>query len=151
MRPRLETLRRLVTLYSTVEEMHSIELQRTTAAVNEAREAVGVEREIARAALVDDRVALLAGDRTNRIVAETQQEISGWRQRGLERILIRREELNDAAMKQYVASRLRREQLRRIVDGMAGELDIEEGRRTRADTMDGCAKEVAFPKRMKIR
>jgi hypothetical protein len=136
MSSRLETLQRLVTLYSTVEEMHSLELQRMTAAVHEVRGAVGVEREIARAALVDGRVALLAGDYTKRIVAETQQEISGWRQSRLERIRIQREELSDAAMKQYVASRLKREQLKRIVDEIAAQLDIERGRRDQAISDD---------------
>jgi hypothetical protein len=133
---RLETLQRLVTLYSTVEEMHSVELQRMTAAVREAERAVGIERELARAALVDGRLALLAGNCANRIVAETQQEISRWRQRALERIRIQREELSNAAMKQYVTSRLKREQLERLTDEIAAQLDTEEGRRIQAVSDD---------------
>jgi hypothetical protein len=136
MRSRLEMLQRLVTLYSTVEEMHSVELQRMTAAVREVERAAGVEREIARAALVDGRVALLAGDCANRIVAETQEEISGWRQRALERIRIQREELSDAAMRQYVASRLKKEQLKRVTDEMAARMDVEERRRVQAVSDD---------------
>ena len=136
MRSRLEMLQRLVTLYSTVEEMHSVELQRMTAAVREVERAAGVEREIARATLVDGRVALLAGDCANRIVAETQQEISGWRQRALERIRIQREELSDAAMRQYVASRLKKEQLKRVTDEMAARMDVEERRRVQAVSDD---------------
>ena len=136
MRSRLEMLQRLVTLYSTVEEMHSVELQRMTAAVREVERALGVEREIARATLVDGRVALLAGDCANRIVAETQQEISGWRQRALERIRIQREELSDAAMRQYVASRLKKEQLKRVTDEMAARMDVEERRRVQAVSDD---------------
>jgi hypothetical protein len=136
MRSRLEMLQRLVTLYSTVEEMHSVELQRMTAAVREVERALGVEREIARAALVDGRVALLAGDCANRIVAETQEEISGWRQRALERIRIQREELSDAAMRQYVASRLKKEQLKRVTDEMAARMDVEERRRVQAVSDD---------------
>jgi hypothetical protein len=136
MRSRLEMLQRLVTLYSTVEEMHSVELQRMSAAVREVERALGVEREIARAALVDGRVALLAGDCANRIVAETQEEISGWRQRALERIRIQREELSDAAMRQYVASRLKKEQLKRVTDEMAARMDVEERRRVQAVSDD---------------
>jgi hypothetical protein len=131
-----EMLRRLVTLYSTVEEMHSIELQRLTAAVREAEQAVEVERQVAQAALINGRLALLAEDCASRIVAETQQEISGWRQRGLERVRIQREELSDAAMKQYVASRLKREQLKHATDEIAEQLDIEEGRRIQAVSDD---------------
>ena len=50
MQPRLETLRRLVALYAAVEEMHSTELQRMTAAVRETQQAIGIEREVARSA-----------------------------------------------------------------------------------------------------
>jgi hypothetical protein len=136
MLPRLKMLQRLVTLYSAVEEMHSVELQRSTAAVREAEQAMEIEREAARVALINGRVALLTGDCTSRMVAETQKEISEWRERGLERVRIQREELNAAAMKQYVASRLEREQVKRVTDEIAAQLDIEDGRRIQAVSDD---------------
>lgn len=132
----LETLRRLATLYAAVEEMHSAELQRMTAAVRQTQQAIGVEQEIARSARVDGRVALLEGNRTSWMMSETQQETAAWRRRRLERIRLEREELNDAAKDQYVASRLKREQIKRVFDDIAARMEIEEGRRMQAASDD---------------
>jgi hypothetical protein len=136
MQTRLKALQRLVTLYAAVEEMHSTELQRMTAAVREAQQAIGVEQEVVRSARVDGRGALLAGDSVGRMMAETQQETAVWRREGLERIRLEREELNDAAREQYVASRLKREQIKRVFDDIAARTEIEEGRRMQAASDD---------------
>jgi hypothetical protein len=136
MQPRLKTLVRLVTLYAAVEEMHLAELQRMTAAVSETQEAIRVEREAARSARVDIREALLAGDRVSWTMAETQQEIAASRRLTLEQIRAGREELSDAAMEQYVASRLKREQIKRVFDDIAARKEIEEGRRLQATSDD---------------
>jgi hypothetical protein len=136
MQPRLETLRRLVTMYSAVEEMHSTELQRMTAAVREAQQAIGVQLNMAQSARMDGRGALRDGDRMAWKFAETRQEAAGWRRRGLEQIRLRREELNDAAREQYVASRLKREQIKRVIDDIAARIEIEEGRRMQAVSDD---------------
>ena len=136
MQSRLETLRRLVTLYAAVEEMHSVELQRMTAAVRETQQAIGLVQEIARSAREDGRTALLGEDRVCWMMAETQQETAAWRRRGLEQIRVEREELSDAAREQYVASRLKREQIKRVLDDIAARLEVEEGRRTQAASDD---------------
>jgi len=136
MQTRLETLQRLVTLYTAVEEMHSTELQRMASAVREAQQAIGIEQEVARSARINGRGALLAGDRVSWMMAETQQETAAWRRRRLEQIRLEREELNEAAREQYVASRLKREQIRRVFDDIAARLEIEEGRRLQAASDD---------------
>jgi hypothetical protein len=136
MQTRLEALQRLVTLYAAVEETHSIELQRMTAAVREAQQAIGVEQEVVRSARVDGRGALLAEDRMGWMMAEIQQETAAWRRQGLERIRLEREELNDAAREQYVASRLKREQIKRVFDDIAARMEVEEGRRMQAASDD---------------
>jgi hypothetical protein len=136
MQTRLKALQRLVSLYAAVEEMHSTELQRMTAAVREAQQAIGVVQEVVRSARVDGRGALLAGDSVGRMMAETQQETAVWRREGLERIRLEREELNDAAREQYVASRLKREQIKRVFDDIAARVEIEEGRRMQAASDD---------------
>jgi hypothetical protein len=123
-------------LYAAVEEMHSTELQRMTAAVRETQQAIGVEQEVMRSARVDGRGALLAEDRVGWMIAETQQETAAWRRQGLERIRQEREELSDAAREQYVASRLRREQIKRILDDIAVRVEVEEGRRMQAASDD---------------
>ena len=66
------------------------------------------------------------------MMAETQQETAESRRRALEQIRVEREELNDAAREQYVASRLKREQMKRVFDDIASRMEIEEGRRMQA-------------------
>jgi hypothetical protein len=133
---RLETLRRLVNLYAVIEEMHSTELQRMTAAVREAEQAIVVERDVAKSARTDGRGALIAEDRVGWLMSETQQERADWRRRQLEHIRLQREQLNDEAMQQYVASRLKREQMKRVFDEIAAQTEIEEERRTQAASDD---------------
>jgi len=136
MRTRLETLQRLATLYAAVEEMHSTELQRTAFAIREAQQAIGIEQRVARSARIDGRGALLAGDRVNWMMAEIQKETAAWRRRGLEQIRLERERLNETAREQYVASRLKREQMKRVVDDIAARMEIEDGRRKQAASDD---------------
>ena len=136
MQTRLETLQRLVTLYAAVEKMHSTELQRMASAVREAQQAIGIEQEVARSARINGRGALLAGDWVSWMMAETQQETAAWRRRRLEQIRLEREELNEAAREQYVASRLKREQIKRVFDDIAVRMEIEEGRRLQAASDD---------------
>ena len=136
MEPRLEAMRRLAALYAAVEEMHSIELQRVTAEVREAEDAIERERQVARLSRVDGRAALVEGNRMNWMMAESEQETAAWRRRALELIRLKREELNNAAMEQYVASRLKREQMKRVCEDIASRLEIEEGRRVQAVSDD---------------
>src|SRR5277367_4477115 len=136
MRSRLETLRRLAGLYAAVEEMHATELQRIAGAVLEAKNAIGVEREAGRLARLEGREALQSGDRVNWIMSETRQETAAWRRKKLEEIRIRREQLNDAAREQYVASRLKRQQIEQVSDEISDRLEIEEGRRAQATSDD---------------
>jgi hypothetical protein len=136
MQTRLDTLQRLVSLYAAVEEMHSTELQRMGSAVRAAQQAIGIEQEVARSARVNGREALLAGDRVSAVMAETQQKTAGWRRRRLEQIRLEREKLNEAAREQYVASRLKREQIKRVLDDMALLMEIDRGRRLQAASDD---------------
>jgi hypothetical protein len=136
MQTQLETLQRLVNLYAAVEQMHSTELQRMTAAVREAEHAIEGEQHVAHSARLDGREALSSGDRVGWIIAETRQETAGWRRQRLEQIRMEREKLNDAAREQYVASRLKKEQMKRVFDEIDTRLEIEEGRKAQAISDD---------------
>jgi hypothetical protein len=126
-----------MTLYAAVEEMHSVELQRMTAAVRETQRAIGAVQEIAQSARLDGRAALFGGDQVCWTMAETRQETAARRRGGLEQIRAEREELNNAAREQYVASRLKREQIKRVLDDIATRVEVEEGRRIQAASDDG--------------
>jgi hypothetical protein len=136
MSTRLETLQRLMNLYTAVEQMHSTELQRLTTAVREAQQAISVEQSVAQAARIDGREALTGGDRVGWMMSETQQETAGWRRQKLEQIRVERQELSDAAREQYVASRLRKEQMKRVFEEMEARAEIEEGRRVQSSSDD---------------
>ena len=49
MRSRLETLRRLASLYGSIESLQSAELQRRSAAVQEAEQSIGFQQAVVRA------------------------------------------------------------------------------------------------------
>ena len=136
MRTRLETLARLARMYTLVEEMHSAELQRMSAAVGEAEQAIEVEQQIAHRARVAVCGALVGGDAVGRRMAETQQEMAAWRKTRLEEIRAEREERKVAAKEEYAASRLKKEQMERVLEEIAGRLEIEEARRMQAVSDD---------------
>jgi hypothetical protein len=136
MSTRLETLQRLMNLYAAVEQMHSTELQRMTIAVHEAQQAIEIEQHVAQEARADGRGALSSGDRAGWMMSETQLETSGWRAQRLEKIRVERQELSDAAREQYVASRLKKEQMKRVFDEIEARTAVEEGRKAQSSSDD---------------
>ena len=136
MRARMDALKRLAALYGVVEELHSVELQRATAALREARQAIGAQQDRARSARGDGRMAVTLGDRMGRTAAEVLGERADWKRRRLDEIRVGREELNDSAREQYVASRLKSEQIRRVVERVNERVESEERRRRQAASDD---------------
>jgi hypothetical protein len=132
MTQRLQTLKRLVTLYGIVEELQSLGLQRTTAAVHEAEQAMTVQQRMAQSARLSGRDALSAGDRMGWTVSEIQRDTAGWKRRRLEQVRLEREELREAAREEYVASRLKNEQMKRVTEGIVAQAAFEEERRLQA-------------------
>jgi hypothetical protein len=132
MQPRAQRLKRLVNLYGIVEEMHALELQRMAASVREAERAIEAQQRIAQLARFDGRDALAEGDRMGWTAAETQQETAGWRRLRIEQVRAEREALNKAVREQYMASRLKNEQMRHVTGSIVAQAEIEEGRRLQA-------------------
>jgi hypothetical protein len=132
MQPRSQRLKRLVSLYGIVEEMHALELQRTVASVREAEQAIEAQQRIAQLARFDGRNALAGEDRIGWTAAETQQETAGWRRLRLEQVRVEREALNHAVRAQYMASRLKSEQMKHMTGSIVAQAGIEEGRRLQA-------------------
>ncbi len=132
MHARLAELKRLMSLYGDIEEMHSSGLQRATMAVQEAEQAIGDEEERARTSSSHGRDALVAGDPLGLAAARTQREIAEWRQERLRDLRLEREMLKDEARRQYLASRMQREQMRYVVDNAATLAEVEAGRKMQA-------------------
>jgi hypothetical protein len=132
MHSRLAALKRLMSLYGGIEEMHSVGLQRTMAAVREAEQAIDVQQETVRSSNSHGRDALMTGDRMEWAAARTQREIAEWKQERLQQVRLEREKLNDEARRQYIASRLQSEQMKHVVDSAATQVEVEAGRRMQA-------------------
>lgn len=132
MQPRSQRLKRLVSLYGIVEEMHALELQRMAASVREAERAIEAQQRIAQLAHFDGRDALAKGDRIGWTAAETQQGTAGWRRRRIEQVRVEREVLNKAIWEQYMTSRLKNEQMKHMTGNIVAQAEIEEGRRLQA-------------------
>jgi hypothetical protein len=136
MQPRLDTLRRLVTLYSAVEEMHAAEMERMMTALRETSHAIYIEQQMARSVRMESQGALTTGDSLVWRMSETKQESVRRRQKRLEQIRVERDELSDAAREQYVASRLKREQMDRLLGDITTRMEVEERRRSQAASDD---------------
>lgn len=136
MHSRLVALKRLMSLYGGIEEIHSVALQRAIAAVREAEQAIDVEEKSAQISSSLGRDAMIAGDAMGLAVARTQQEIAEWRQERLREIRLEREMLKDEARKQYIATRLQSEQMKYVVDNAAAQMEVEEGRKMQTSLDD---------------
>ncbi|HEY6413158.1 MAG TPA: hypothetical protein VIX42_05695 [Edaphobacter sp.] len=134
MQPRLNRLKRMAALYGVVERMHSTELRRATSILREAELAIEGQRAIVRAVEFDGREALISGDRMDWSFAETQREIAAERGARLEQIRLSRETLSAAARERYTASRVKSEQMNRVVERDTWRVEMEEGRRVQIMT-----------------
>ncbi|WP_348268694.1 hypothetical protein P8936_05580 [Edaphobacter paludis] len=132
MHSRVDALKRLMSLYVRIEEMHSIELQRTTAAVKEAEQAIDAQEETARSSSYLGRDALIAGDQMDWAAARTQREVAEWKQQRLQQIRLEREMLSEQAGRMYRSSHLRSEQIRHVVDDAAMQIASKTDRQAQA-------------------
>ena len=135
MHSRIDALKRLMSLYGSVEAMHSAELQRTMASVQEAESAIHVQEKTIDSSTILGCDALISGDRMKWAAAKTQREIAECKQQRLQQVRLEREKLNEEARKEYRASRLRSEQIQHVIDDAATQIEIKTGRQTQA-TLD---------------
>lgn len=136
MHSRLKTWNRLKTLYESLESMRLTELRQKTAALREVERSIEMQHRMARSARFDGRDALVLGDRMSWEVAEVQRRSVGSKLRQLDQIHVERESLNDEAREQYVASRIKSEQMKSVAKSVAEQVEIEAGRRVQAASDD---------------
>lgn len=125
-----------MSLYGEIEEMHSAELNRTMAAVQEVEEAMDEQKKAVRSSSFVGRDALIAGDRIGLAASRTQWEIAEWKQQRLQQVRLEREKLSNEAKTQYSASRLRSEQIQQVVDDATAQVTIKTGRQMQAANDD---------------
>ncbi len=129
---RVDALRRVMSLYDSIEEIHSIELQRTTTAVQEAEQSIEAQQKTVRSSAVLGRDALVAGDRMDWAAARTQREMAEWKQQRLQQVRLERAKLSEEAKRIYSASRLRSEQIQHVVNDSEMEIATKADRQTQA-------------------
>lgn len=132
MRQRLGMLRRIAKLYGVIEEMRRSELEVAVGAVREAEEAIAAQRTTVLSARLDGREALAAGDRLGWMASDKRRELAEWKSVRLEDVRVEREAASAVARQQYLASRIESEQMKRVRDAMAREMEIDESRRMQA-------------------
>jgi hypothetical protein len=124
--------------------MHSSELQRATDAVREIEQAIEIQRNVVRVIGVDVRDALITGDRLGWSLAEMQRELAMWKGKRLEDVRLEREELNGLAQQRYAESRMKSEQINRVVESVAARMEIKEERKIQGTTDDRCLSRRAW-------
>jgi hypothetical protein len=132
MKARLAALKRLKSLYGEIEEMDSLGLQRTAAAVREVDHAIAGEQEAMRSSNAEARDALAVGDHLEWMAARKRCEVAARKQQGLLQLRQERETLKEEASTRYIASRTRSEQMKHMVDGAEAQAETEMGRRAQA-------------------
>lgn len=129
MHGRLKTLRQLLGMYETIEEIRQTEAQRAAGEVREAEQAIGRQKTLAQEALGKEHQALAEGDRMGWSYAATGYGVAGMRRMRLEPVLKEREELSSAARRRHIDSRQWSERMKQLVQGVeAGVLEREEKR-----------------------
>ena len=133
---RIGSLKRIARLYGAVEQMRSAALRQASAAVHEAEKAIGAERAFAVASHAAGRQALDAGDSEERMLAATQRQVAGLRIGRVERLRVARVAVKNAAMTEFLDSRVRTEQMKQVVETMVEQGVVEETRRSQAVSDD---------------
>ena len=132
MRDRLQALRRLGAVFGMVEEMHSTEARGAALAVTEAQVAIQAEATRTHEARQGGREALLTDDCLGWSLAVVHEEVALRRRARLAPLLEEREERHEIARERYVASRLRNEQMKSLVEDASAQIATEEERRSQA-------------------
>jgi len=115
-----------------VEEIHSTETRGAALAVTEAQMAVRAEAARTHEARQGGREALLTDDGLGWSLAVVHEEVALRRRKRLEPLLEEREERHEEARERYVASRLRNEQMKSLVEDASAQIAAEEERRAQA-------------------
>lgn len=136
MQGQLKALRRLARLYDMVERTHAVTLQRCATEVREAERAIELQRAAVRSAAFEGRAALVLDDRVGWSLAKVQRELARWRSEGLEHIRAQCEVARVSAQEHYVASRIKSEQMRCVVNDVEERAAIDGGRRSQAESDD---------------
>lgn len=117
MRSRIDTWKRLVKLYTALEDMHATEMQNAVLNAQTVLQGAEVERDETTRASIESRSALISGNQLKARIFDSTKRSANWRRQRLETLYLMRKQLSDAAREQYLASRIRRNQVESVMTG----------------------------------
>jgi len=141
---RAATLHRIAKLYGAVEEMHAVALQQASASVRQTERAIHTERTAIASASAAARTAFSTGEREETLLAQAHAEIFTVRAGILEGLKTQRVQIESAARTEFLASRMKTEQMNQLVTHITEQASIEETRRTQALSDDRYAARRAW-------
>ncbi|MCU1324009.1 MAG: hypothetical protein JWM43_3658 [Acidobacteriaceae bacterium] len=125
-------LKRIAELYSVVEEVRGVAVQRATSALA-ATESVLADLRTARlGAHAEGRRSLAEGDRLERMIAEGRSRIIVREQESMEGQRIVQKRLLDGALEVYRISRIEKDQMAKLLENSQRQEEVLETRRTQA-------------------
>lgn len=132
----MAVLKRVMQVYTAIEEIRSADLMRAWADVREVqREMVG-QQEAGDRARREGLSALGSGDRTGQSASEALQDAAGVMHARLEPVYRQRQDQRASAQERYQISRMKREQMERLVKRAMGKAKVEEERKLQAASDD---------------
>jgi hypothetical protein len=146
MRPR-GGIARLAGLYGMVERMRSLELRAAAGNLDEVASAQTMQAAVHRSEVSGSRAAFASGDREQWKVAETARALLEIRMARLNKLRAEREVKLDQAAQAYNRSRVRMEQMDRVVERERERLACEAARRAQAEADDRFASRRAWSER----
>lgn len=136
MRARTAALKRVLRVYSALEEVRSEELLRAGAAVDEVEQAITAQIEAALHARQDGQFAIRVEDRAGQRTSSVLQGAASVLLRRLEPVRAQRQQQGDLAREKYVEIRMKREQIQRLAERAEARIEVEEERRMQAASDD---------------
>jgi len=135
---------RLATLYAMMERMRSVELRVAAGAVEDVVCSAAIAATVRENQIADGRVAMASGRRDEWQVAQTARAVVEARMVRLATLRAEREIALEKAVQMHRASRLKMEQMDRVVDRTRTHLSLEESRRSQAESDDRFASRRAW-------
>jgi hypothetical protein len=136
MRSRVETLKRLQSLYGVVTHMHGVALEQAAAGVREAEARIEAQRAMARRSSAESLDALSEGDKSTWMIFEAQRAFTERAEARLLALRGAREQAFDAAAEVYRENRLQLEQMRSVLREVHLRLERERARREQRESDD---------------
>jgi len=125
MSSKLKSLSKLAGLYSIVENMQALSLQRAATSLREVEKRIEQQMASSQTAKQAGKSALERGDRTDWLMTESQSEVALWNKDRLDQLRLQREELKQEIEQLHRQSLLQRDQLDAVVAKVQRDREVE--------------------------